>query len=75
MDCPKCKAPVSVRAKFCDQCGANLATNVEFLHQRALDHYHRGLIDESIRLWDEAIGLEPGYSKGYYYRAGALRPR
>ena len=24
MDCPKCKAPVSVRARFCDQCGAKL---------------------------------------------------
>src|SRR5690554_1162271 len=75
MNCPKCQAPVSAKARFCDQCGVGLSENVEFLHQRALDHYHRGLIDEAVKLWDEALAKDSGFSKGYYYKGLALYDR
>ena len=60
MDCPKCKSPVSAKAKYCDQCGLNLVESTGFIHQKAIDSYHRGLIDEAVKLWDEALAKEPG---------------
>ena len=55
MECPKCHAKVSVKAKFCEQCGVNLADSADFIHQKALENYHRGLIDEAISLWNQAL--------------------
>ena len=75
MECPKCKATVGTKARYCDQCGVNLEQNAEFLHEKALENYHRGQIDAALKLWDDAISVKGDFTKGYYYRGLALYDR
>ena len=71
MECPKCQTLVSERARFCDQCGASLIKDVGFLHQRALEHYHRGILDQALLLWDDVIKEDPEFARAHYYKGMA----
>jgi tetratricopeptide (TPR) repeat protein len=72
MECSKCNASVSIHARYCDQCGANLKDDADFLHRKALDRFHRGMIEEALADWDVILKRDPANSTAWYYRGLAL---